>query len=87
MLKSSIFLSSFFLEVVGAGAGDWNMKRRIACVATVLLEILISDIVQLFCLCFTQDGGDDINGASEDQNQEITESMRLEMEYNSDRAW
>ncbi|KAF3665679.1 hypothetical protein FXO38_09456 [Capsicum annuum] len=35
----------------------------------------------------SEDGGDDINGASEDQNQEITESMRLEMEYNSDRAW
>nr|GME11287.1 pre-mRNA-splicing factor ATP-dependent RNA helicase DEAH7 [Ipomoea batatas] len=37
----------------------------------------------------SEDDGDDRIRGSEDDNQgmEITESMRLEMEYNSDRAW
>lgn len=34
-----------------------------------------------------QDGEEENPFSAEDQNHEITESMRLEMEYNSDRAW
>ncbi|XP_059657706.1 pre-mRNA-splicing factor ATP-dependent RNA helicase DEAH7-like isoform X2 [Cornus florida] len=34
-----------------------------------------------------EDGDADKSYSSKDDNQEITESMRLEMEYNSDRAW
>ncbi|KAL3533450.1 hypothetical protein ACH5RR_006971, partial [Cinchona calisaya] len=34
-----------------------------------------------------EDGQDDSSYLDEDNNQEISESMRLEMEYNSDRAW
>ncbi|XP_042025035.1 pre-mRNA-splicing factor ATP-dependent RNA helicase DEAH7-like [Salvia splendens] len=34
-----------------------------------------------------KDGEIEPESTSEDQNHEITESMRLEMEYNSDRAW
>lgn len=35
----------------------------------------------------SEDGEDGPDYILKDQNQEITESMRLEMEYNSDRAW
>ncbi|KAL2528556.1 RNA helicase family protein [Forsythia ovata] len=35
----------------------------------------------------SEDGEDGPDYISKDQNQEITESMHLEMEYNSDRAW
>ncbi|KAL2519699.1 RNA helicase family protein [Abeliophyllum distichum] len=35
----------------------------------------------------SEDGEDGPDYISKDQNQEITESMRLEMEYHSDRAW
>ncbi|KAK4423938.1 Pre-splicing factor ATP-dependent RNA helicase DEAH7 [Sesamum alatum] len=41
-----------------------------------------SDKVQL-----AEDGENGAENISEDQNHEISESMRLEMEYNSDRAW
>ncbi|KZV44090.1 hypothetical protein F511_10761 [Dorcoceras hygrometricum] len=34
-----------------------------------------------------EDGEDYLDDGSKDQNNEISESMRLEMEYNSDRAW
>ncbi|XP_059657311.1 pre-mRNA-splicing factor ATP-dependent RNA helicase DEAH7-like [Cornus florida] len=34
-----------------------------------------------------EDGDADKSYSSKDHNQEITESIRLEMEYNSDRAW
>ncbi|KAL0372285.1 UNVERIFIED_CONTAM: Pre-splicing factor ATP-dependent RNA helicase DEAH7 [Sesamum calycinum] len=34
-----------------------------------------------------EDGDNGAENISEDQNHEISESMRLEMEYNSDRAW
>ncbi|KAL0408496.1 UNVERIFIED_CONTAM: Pre-splicing factor ATP-dependent RNA helicase DEAH7 [Sesamum radiatum] len=34
-----------------------------------------------------KDGDNGAENISEDQNHEISESMRLEMEYNSDRAW
>ncbi|KAI3452603.1 hypothetical protein Pfo_009267 [Paulownia fortunei] len=34
-----------------------------------------------------EDGENGEENISEDQNHEISESMRLEMEYNSDRAW
>lgn len=40
-----------------------------------------------FCLACIQDGEADEGYFSKDNDQEITENMRLEMEYNSDRAW
>lgn len=36
---------------------------------------------------YSKDGENDPESISGDQNHEISESMRLEMEYNSDRAW
>ncbi|XP_073302624.1 pre-mRNA-splicing factor ATP-dependent RNA helicase DEAH7-like [Primulina huaijiensis] len=34
-----------------------------------------------------EDGEEDLDDGSKDRNHEISESMRLEMEYSSDRAW
>ena len=38
-------------------------------------------------MSWLQDGDQDKYDLSEEHKHEITESMRLEMEYNSDRAW
>lgn len=39
------------------------------------------------CEFYPQDGESGITNSTEEHKYEITESMRLEMEYNSDRAW
>ena len=41
----------------------------------------------LVYVCYIQDGEADKSYFSKDNNAEITESMHLEMDYNSDRAW
>lgn len=38
-------------------------------------------------LMYVQDGGADKSDGFKENKYEITESMRLQMEYNSDRAW
>lgn len=40
-----------------------------------------------FMCIYLQDGEADETYSDKELNYEITESMRLEMEYNSDRAW
>lgn len=43
--------------------------------------------VFLYGFCYIQDGEAVKSSFPKDNNTEITESMHLEMEYNSDRAW
>lgn len=50
-----------------------------------LIAYYVIVFVNFTCICL-QDGVAD-ETYSEEHNYEITESMRLEMEYNSDRAW
>lgn len=51
-----------------------------------LIAYYVMVFVNFTCICL-QDGVADETYSDKEHNYEITESMRLEMEYNSDRAW
>ncbi|KAK4486075.1 hypothetical protein RD792_008741 [Penstemon davidsonii] len=46
-----------------------------------------AEVLSFFILLSHFDGEDGLDNTSENQNHEISESMRLEMEYNSDLSW